>query len=31
MKKLHEAGLQSMPGGGAEIFDAEIRNQICAR
>jgi len=29
MKKLHDAGLQSMPGGGAEIFDAEIRNQIC--
>ena len=29
MKKLHEAGLQSMPGGGAEIFDDEIRNQIC--
>jgi aminodeoxyfutalosine synthase len=29
MKKLHDAGLQSMPGGGAEIFDAEIRKQIC--
>jgi aminodeoxyfutalosine synthase len=29
MKKLHDAGLQSMPGGGAEIFDAEIRAQIC--
>ena len=29
MKKLNEAGLQSMPGGGAEIFDAEIRSQIC--
>jgi aminodeoxyfutalosine synthase len=29
MKKLHEAGLQSMPGGGAEIFAEEIRNQIC--
>jgi len=29
MKKLHDAGLQSMPGGGAEIFDAEIRSQIC--
>jgi aminodeoxyfutalosine synthase len=29
MKRLHEAGLQSMPGGGAEIFDEEIRNQIC--
>ncbi len=30
MKKLNDAGLQSLPGGGAEIFDAEIRNQICA-
>jgi aminodeoxyfutalosine synthase len=29
MKKLHDAGLQSMPGGGAEIFDPEIRKQIC--
>ncbi len=30
MKKLHEAGLDSLPGGGAEIFHPEIRNQICA-
>jgi aminodeoxyfutalosine synthase len=30
MKKLHDAGLQSLPGGGAEIFDSEIRKQICA-
>jgi aminodeoxyfutalosine synthase len=30
MKRLHDAGLQSLPGGGAEIFDAEIRSQICA-
>ena len=30
MKLLHEAGLDSLPGGGAEIFDPEIRNQICA-
>lgn len=29
MKKLHDAGLQSMPGGGAEIFDEEIRSKIC--
>jgi aminodeoxyfutalosine synthase len=29
MKILHEAGLDSLPGGGAEIFDAEIRKQIC--
>jgi aminodeoxyfutalosine synthase len=26
---LREAGLDSLPGGGAEIFDPEIRNQIC--
>ncbi|KIC90157.1 aminofutalosine synthase MqnE [Flavihumibacter sp. ZG627] len=30
MKYLHEAGLQSLPGGGAEIFSADIREQICA-
>jgi len=30
MKVLHNAGLDSLPGGGAEIFDPEIRNQICA-
>jgi aminodeoxyfutalosine synthase len=30
MKILHEAGLDSLPGGGAEIFDEEIRKQICA-
>ncbi|ATL49949.1 aminofutalosine synthase MqnE [Chitinophaga caeni] len=29
MQKLKDAGLQSMPGGGAEIFDAAIRAQIC--
>jgi aminodeoxyfutalosine synthase len=28
MKKLHEAGLDSLPGGGAEIFHPEIREQI---
>ncbi len=27
---LKEAGLDSLPGGGAEIFDEEIRSQICA-
>lgn len=27
---LKEAGLNSIPGGGAEIFDADIREQICA-
>jgi aminodeoxyfutalosine synthase len=30
MAFLKEAGLQSIPGGGAEIFDDEIRQQICA-
>jgi len=30
MKILHEAGLDSMPGGGAEIFHPDIRQQICA-
>ncbi len=29
LEQLIEAGLGSMPGGGAEIFDAEIRDQIC--
>jgi len=29
MKLLHEAGLDSLPGGGAEIFHPEVRNQIC--
>ncbi len=30
MKLLRDAGLQSLPGGGAEIFAPEIREQICA-
>jgi len=30
LKYLHDAGLDSLPGGGAEIFDAEIREKICA-
>lgn len=30
MKLLKEAGLDSIPGGGAEIFNEEIRQQICA-
>jgi aminodeoxyfutalosine synthase len=29
MKLLHDAGLDSLPGGGAEIFHPEIRTQIC--
>jgi aminodeoxyfutalosine synthase len=27
---LREAGLDSLPGGGAEIFDPEVRQRICA-
>jgi aminodeoxyfutalosine synthase len=30
MRLLHEAGLDSLPGGGAEIFAPEIREQIAA-
>ena len=30
MRLMKEAGLDSMPGGGAEIFDPEIREQIAA-
>ena len=30
MRLLHEAGLDSLPGGGAEIFHPEIREQICS-
>src|SRR3982751_1661998 len=29
LKKMQEAGLQSLPGGGAEIFHPDIRKQIC--
>lgn len=29
MKQLHEAGLDSLPGGGAEIFHPEVREIIC--
>ncbi|HSH19572.1 MAG TPA: aminofutalosine synthase MqnE, partial [Draconibacterium sp.] len=29
LKKLKDAGLASMPGGGAEIFDETIRAEIC--
>lgn len=29
LKELVEAGLGSMPGGGAEIFHPEVRDQIC--
>jgi aminodeoxyfutalosine synthase len=30
LRLLQEAGLQSLPGGGAEIFDPKIRQEICA-
>jgi aminodeoxyfutalosine synthase len=30
MRLLHKAGLDSLPGGGAEIFHPEIREKICA-
>lgn len=30
MRMIRDAGVDSMPGGGAEIFDEEIRNQIAA-
>ncbi|HEX2532966.1 MAG TPA: aminofutalosine synthase MqnE [Chitinophagaceae bacterium] len=30
LQLLKDAGLDSIPGGGAEIFDEEIRQQICA-
>jgi len=29
MKMMKDAGLESIPGGGAEIFHEEIRDQIC--
>lgn len=29
MRQAHEAGLDSLPGGGAEIFHPDIRTQIC--
>ncbi len=30
MQKMKDAGLQSLPGGGAEIFHPDVRNIICA-
>jgi aminodeoxyfutalosine synthase len=30
MRRMNEAGLQSLPGGGAEIFHPDVRNVICA-
>ena len=31
LKRLKEAGLDGMPGGGAEIFDPEVRLKICPK
>lgn len=31
LKRLKNVGVEMMPGGGAEIFDAEIRNKICPK
>ncbi len=30
LKRLREAGLGSLPGGGAEIFNTAVRNTLCA-
>ena len=30
LKKLRDAGLDSLPGGGAEIFNPSVRNTLCA-
>lgn len=30
LKTLQEAGLGSLPGGGAEIFNSDVRNTLCA-
>lgn len=30
LKQLRDAGLGSLPGGGAEIFNASVRNTLCA-
>jgi len=29
VNKMHESGVDSMPGGGAEIFDEQVRKKIC--
>jgi aminodeoxyfutalosine synthase len=29
LRRLKEAGMECIPGGGAEIFDAELRKKIC--
>lgn len=30
LRQLHEAGLDSLPGGGAEIFADRVRTEVCA-
>jgi aminodeoxyfutalosine synthase len=30
LRRMRDAGLQSLPGGGAEIFHQEVREEICA-
>jgi len=30
VERLKQAGLDSMPGGGAEIFDQKVRDQLCS-
>lgn len=29
LRRLHQAGMEAIPGGGAEIFDEQLRAQIC--
>src|SRR5207253_61525 len=31
LEELREAGLGSLPGGGAEIFHPDVRDEICAK
>jgi len=31
LRRLHDAGLSAIPGGGAEIFNGSIRDQICSK
>lgn len=31
LRRLHDAGLSAIPGGGAEIFSADVRDKICSK
>ena len=31
LRRLHDAGLSAIPGGGAEIFSGSVRDQICSK